>query len=103
MKQEEKDIFLRCVKMRGVAGWSVEVTAAQIWGFIQSPFLNKIAIAEGIELFERGVVEQRIFRQFDAVRKREIERRRKNIEKKNANCLVSELSKLKDAPQDMFE
>lgn len=103
MKQEEKDVFLRCLSMKKAGGWSAENTAAVIWSHIQSPFLNKKAIAEGIELFERGVSEQRIFRQFDFVRKREILRRKKNIEKKNAKCLVSKLQVLKDAPQDMFE
>jgi len=98
MKKERKEIFLEAMRKSKELGLSAKSTGSYLWSLYQSPFMNKRSLTEATELYRRGTVPESIFRQLDLVAKKEIEKRRKNIEKKNRRLLVPKI--LWDASKD---
>ena len=103
MKEEHKEAFLEAIKRAERGKWPPGMTSSYIYSIIQSPFLNKKAIREGIEMLLHGSKPEKVWRQLDFVRRREIDRHRKRIAKKNEECLTRELKKVRDADPDMFD
>lgn len=102
MKKEHREAFLEAIKKAERGKWTPDMTSSHIWAIIQSPFLNKKAIREGIEMLLHGNKPEKVWRQLDYVRQREIDRRRKNIDRKNKQCLTRDLKKVQAEDPDML-